>query len=236
MAHSSRVERRKERRQESGVQLRKDRFISEYIQRKYNKLHTEAEGFYNTLRILYPNKYDLRKTAEYFAWKNQLSNIKTIETHPQPISTSRELAYIDKLQLEIPLFTRKSKTTTVAAAETHESAIVEPQEQETDIVEPQEQETANVEPQEQETANVGPQEQETANVEPQEQETANVGQRLYIRSCVYIYMFFSTQIYCLLNNVLLSFLALSKHSRVQCLLYDSLILAVFHRVANGGIL
>ena len=160
MAHSSRVERRREKRQESGAQLRKDRFISDYILHKYNKVHTEAEDFYNALRILYPNKYDLRKTAEFFAWKNQLSNIKTIEAHPQPISTSRELAYTDNLQLEIPLFTRKSKTTTVAAAETHESAIVEPQEQETAIVERQE--TSIVELQEQETANVERQEQETA--------------------------------------------------------------------------
>ena len=63
---------------------RQDVFISEYIQLKYFDVYSEAAKFYNALNMLYPAKYDLRKTEEYRDWKAAI-NGQTVKIRKLPM-------------------------------------------------------------------------------------------------------------------------------------------------------
>ena len=48
-------------------------FVQEYVEAKYRAINDEVMGFYNSLNVLYPAKYDLRKTKEFRGWKKTIS-------------------------------------------------------------------------------------------------------------------------------------------------------------------
>ena len=57
--------RRKETRAKRMGQVRKARFISDYVMSKYNDIYTEAEQIFNFLSEKNPKKKDVRKTEEF---------------------------------------------------------------------------------------------------------------------------------------------------------------------------
>ena len=48
-------------------------FVQEYVEAKYRAINDEVMDFYNSLNVLYPTKYDLRKTKEFRKWKKAIS-------------------------------------------------------------------------------------------------------------------------------------------------------------------
>ena len=56
-------------------------FVQEYVETKYRAINDEAMGFYKSLNVSYPEKYDLRKTNEFKKWK------KSILGHPKKKSS-----------------------------------------------------------------------------------------------------------------------------------------------------
>ena len=48
-------------------------FITEYFQTKYFEVYSEAASFFNDINATYPEKYDLRKTAEFRRWKTHIN-------------------------------------------------------------------------------------------------------------------------------------------------------------------
>ena len=51
------------------VRRRTNSFITDYVKHKFDNIYHEALCFYDILEKQYPNKHDLRKTKEYYAWK-----------------------------------------------------------------------------------------------------------------------------------------------------------------------
>ena len=56
------------------VRRRKNTVITEYVKHKYNNIYHEALCFYDVLERQYPNKHDLRKTKEFYAWKETVTS------------------------------------------------------------------------------------------------------------------------------------------------------------------
>ena len=52
-------------------------FVQEYVEAKYRVINDETMEFYNSLNVLYPTKYDLRKTKEFRKWKKAISGQPT---------------------------------------------------------------------------------------------------------------------------------------------------------------
>ena len=69
-------------RQTTARQKRVNYFIEEYVREKFHSVHAEAMVFYRTLDDLYPQKIDLRKTAEFRRWKKAIANANNCETPP----------------------------------------------------------------------------------------------------------------------------------------------------------
>ena len=61
---------KKAKRNQSRAKTRESLFITEYVQHKYNSAYMEAAAMYNNLNKNHPRKPDLRRTAEFRAWKN----------------------------------------------------------------------------------------------------------------------------------------------------------------------
>ena len=116
-------------------------FVAEYIQVKYFQLYGEAANFYNALNTLYPNKYDLRKTAEYRSWKMAFNGEKLKSKRKPPLYQN-----IENIAQQQPETEPQSPETEPQSPETEpQSPETEPQSLET---EPQSLET---EPQSPET-------------------------------------------------------------------------------------
>ena len=56
------------------VRRRKNTVITEYVKHKYNNIYHEALCFYDVLERQYPNKHDLTKTKEFYAWKETVTS------------------------------------------------------------------------------------------------------------------------------------------------------------------
>ena len=69
MTENTRIERKKHQRREKSARIRQHMVTTEYIQFKYHDVYKEALEFYNSLNQKYPDKYDLRKTAEFKVFK-----------------------------------------------------------------------------------------------------------------------------------------------------------------------
>ena len=61
-----------EQRRSNKSKARQALFVAEYIQLKWFDMYDEACGFFNSLNVLYPSKYDLRKTEEFRQWKMEM--------------------------------------------------------------------------------------------------------------------------------------------------------------------
>ena len=97
MEKQARLFKKRQQRHSRETNARKDQFISDYVRHKHYNIYSQAEEFYHTLKAIYTNKHDLKKTVEYITWKRQ---------------TSIDIKYKDNMVLKIPLFDQASKTTT----------------------------------------------------------------------------------------------------------------------------
>ena len=61
-----------EQRRSNKSKSRQALFVAEYIQLKWFDMYDEACAFFNSLNVLYPSKYDLRKTEEFRQWKTEI--------------------------------------------------------------------------------------------------------------------------------------------------------------------
>ena len=61
-----------EQRRSNKSKSRQALFVAEYIQLKWFDMYDEACVFFNSLNVLYPSKYDLRKTEEFRQWKMEI--------------------------------------------------------------------------------------------------------------------------------------------------------------------
>ena len=96
MEKQARLFKKRQQRHNRETNARKDQFISDYVRHKHYNIYSQAEEFYHTLKAIYTNKHDLKKTVEYITWKRQ---------------TSIDIKYKDNMVLKIPLFDQASKTT-----------------------------------------------------------------------------------------------------------------------------
>ena len=78
MSGTGNVDKKRETRTKQRCKEREELFISDYIKHKYPDVYGEAARVYELLTNHYPNKIDIRKTAEHKAWK--ITN--TANLHP----------------------------------------------------------------------------------------------------------------------------------------------------------
>ena len=94
--------------------IRRGTFVADYVETKYNNIYAEAIQLYDLLDHIHPQKPDLKKAAEYRAWKSNVkkdllkraeeynvwkSNVKkdlplfnNLQQAPQPVPSSPEPA------------------------------------------------------------------------------------------------------------------------------------------------
>ena len=65
-------------------------FVQEYVEAKYQAINDEVMEFYNSLNVLYPGKYDLRKTKEFRKWKKAISGQSTKKSSSSSTKKSSE--------------------------------------------------------------------------------------------------------------------------------------------------
>ena len=107
---------KKAKRNQSRANVRESLFIAEYVQNKYSNVYMEAAAMYNNLNKKHPRKPDLRRTAEFRAWKN---NTKAQSTGHIPRTKYKRAEYEDisltplrplTVRLEIPLLPAANST------------------------------------------------------------------------------------------------------------------------------
>ena len=93
-----------------------DRFISTYVQMKHPDIYTEAECFYTHLDQIYPEKRDLRKTAEFLHdtqgvgsvyqhyYRNRCHKKKT----NSPDNMMLKIQFLDQNQIPMGMLQRKN--------------------------------------------------------------------------------------------------------------------------------
>ena len=108
-------ERKRFTRKNLSLRIRKDRFISTYIEAKHPQEYNEAKRHYDQLHSAYPKKRDLTKTCEFLYLTTGISsfseyyNKKRLEKgKKQP---EKEPRIEDRMVLKIPLFDPKDKNT-----------------------------------------------------------------------------------------------------------------------------
>ena len=111
-------------RQSQRIRRRVSSFVEEYVREKFNNIYSEALNFYNALDMLYPKKYDLRRTLEFRRWKQAICDGNNSEILT-PVTPLNEAALIqiqsnrsthqpdqqqqgDNLVLRIPLIPHSS--------------------------------------------------------------------------------------------------------------------------------
>ena len=85
--------------------IRRGTFVADYVETKYNNIYAEAIQLYDLLDHIHPQKPDLKKAAEYRAWKSNVKKdlLKRAEEYnvwksnnlqqaPQPVPSSPEPA------------------------------------------------------------------------------------------------------------------------------------------------
>ena len=73
MAASQANSYKNQRRNETKILTREAIFVNEYLQTKYKDIYNEAANLYNEINKKYPQKPDLRKSAEFREWKNSVA-------------------------------------------------------------------------------------------------------------------------------------------------------------------
>ena len=98
MDKAGRVARRRELRNQQAIEVKKSKFITQYIKTKYSVKYAEASEFYNSIIKRYPEKRDLTKTIEYRAWEfetaREAGQLKTESLTPKDMAN---------FELKIPL-------------------------------------------------------------------------------------------------------------------------------------
>ena len=136
---------KKQKRRENRAKVREALFVRDYIFHKHFNIYEEAAQMYNKLNTLYPNKPDLRRTAQFKHWiytmTNQTpkpstymprnfqsipisndgeSNVNSVQTHqPESPEPGRQTNSIEKtMELRIPLIHLPDKTPKNISTET----------------------------------------------------------------------------------------------------------------------
>ena len=87
MAESLKVRRRKYQRRVNRSRVRQLLLMTDYIMHKYFDIYSEAAEYYNELNQKYPDKYDLRKTTEFKAFKTGQA-MKCTRKLPKPLHSN----------------------------------------------------------------------------------------------------------------------------------------------------
>ena len=98
MDKAGRIARRRELRNQQAIEVKKSKFITQYIKTKYSVKYAEASEFYNSIIKRYPEKRDLTKTIEFRAWEfetaREAGQLKTESLTPKDMAS---------FELKIPL-------------------------------------------------------------------------------------------------------------------------------------
>ena len=62
-------------------------FVTDYVKQKFTNIYQEALCFYDGLNMMYPEKYDLRKTEEYRKWKQTVKDSSNNQELPVTVQT-----------------------------------------------------------------------------------------------------------------------------------------------------
>ena len=84
-----RLNKRKEKRQARTDEIRKARFITDYLRAKYNHIYNEAIQFYNDVIERNPGKKDPRKTIDFLRTTTEYTSYNEYYTRPKQ-SSSRQ--------------------------------------------------------------------------------------------------------------------------------------------------
>ena len=111
MSRAAKIERRRLTRIKRKAIERKDLFALDYIRHKYPDVYNEAARICELLNNKYPNKFDLRRTAEHRAWKkNPEQSIYTIQ---QPICIPPDVEITVTCQPVCPQTTESTSNTEI---------------------------------------------------------------------------------------------------------------------------
>ena len=110
---------KRSRRNQSRVKVREALFISEYVETKYNSIYKEAATMYNSINKRYPNKPDLRRSAEFRGWKNAMKQRgkSTTDLHQKHERMTYKDISLSSMRLEIPLMSSSCSTPQPSAGE-----------------------------------------------------------------------------------------------------------------------
>ena len=124
-----RSDRKRFTRKNLSLKIKKDRFISGYIEAKCPQVYNEAMKYYEQLDSAYPQKRDLTKTVEFLYLTTGVSSFseyyhkKRLEKgKKQP---EKEPSIVDNMVLKIPLFDPKDKNTLGSFPEQQEVSVHE---------------------------------------------------------------------------------------------------------------
>ena len=102
MATAGKLQRRRERRSQHTMKVRKSRFISSYVEVKYPAIYAEVSEYYNAVVKQYPQKQDLTKTVDYRAWQLTAAR-ESGQSSMEPVTSRLTAADMDNFHLRIPL-------------------------------------------------------------------------------------------------------------------------------------
>ena len=110
---------KRSRRNQSRVKAREALFITEYVETKYNSIYKEAATMYNGINKRYPNKPDLRRSAEFRGWKNAMKQKgkSTTDLHQKYERMTYKDISLSSMRLEIPLMSSSCSTPQPSAGE-----------------------------------------------------------------------------------------------------------------------
>ena len=170
MDKNTRAQRRKEQRREHRSKARQDLLMCEYIQYKYFDIYSEAAEFYNTLNTQYKEKYDLRKTPEYRAWKSEIKG-EPLKTRKLPKPTHMNIKSTPLQNLNLIELQPQSPNTAESPPQSPSLVELQPQTQNTVESLPQSPSLVELQPQTQNTAESPPQSSSLVELQPQTQNT-----------------------------------------------------------------
>ena len=96
------------------VSSRHDRLVTAYLKKKYPEAYDEADRYYNTLNLKYPDKRDLTKTAEFLQFSTGHSTfIEYYRTRVKNQKAKKKAHTVeDNMTLQIPLMDSEDVCTT----------------------------------------------------------------------------------------------------------------------------
>ena len=178
MDKNTRAQRRKEQRREHRSKARQDLLMCEYIQYKYFDIYSEAAEFYNTLNTQYKEKYDLRKTPEYRAWKSEIKG-EPLKTRKLPKPTHMNIKSTPLQNLNLIELQPQSPNTAESPPQSPSLVELQPQTQNTVESPPQSPSLVELQPQTQNTAESPPQSPSLVELPPPPQRQTLKGHQVY---------------------------------------------------------